>query len=213
MRAESGTVVDLACGSAPLHPLVSGHLAYLGMDISTEELKLARERDRTPVIRADATRLPLADASVDVVACSMAIMLLVPVERALREMHRVLRPGGVVATIRPVGWPIAPRDVVTGAALFAGLRGTPEMPRRFRPSQLTRLMTAAGFDVTDDSARRFSHPLETPDHAQLVVSALYLPHFAERRQERARRILEKLASHGRDFPVSIRRTLAVKSRQ
>ena len=57
--------------------------------------KLGRRGERRIVpITADGKRLPLADCSVDSVTIAFGIRNIVPRDEALREMHRVLVPGG-----------------------------------------------------------------------------------------------------------------------
>lgn len=62
---------------------------------------------RVPSVQADACRLPLADASVDV-ACSAygAVPFVADSAELMREVARVLRPGGrwVFSTSHPVRW-------------------------------------------------------------------------------------------------------------
>jgi ubiquinone/menaquinone biosynthesis C-methylase UbiE len=53
------------------------------------------------VQRADACRLPFADASFDAVHCERVLMHLDDPDLALREMARVLRPGGVAVAAEP----------------------------------------------------------------------------------------------------------------
>jgi ubiquinone/menaquinone biosynthesis C-methylase UbiE len=74
-----GSVLDLACGSAPTGDVLPA-AQHVGLDLSCAELRLAAARGLS-VAQADAARLPVADAGVDAVVCSMALQLL-PLEPA-----------------------------------------------------------------------------------------------------------------------------------
>lgn len=68
--------------------------------------KLARRMRQygctTRIVDASAERLPLADASVDTVVSTLALCTVDEPERALREIARVLRPGGQLLFIEHV---------------------------------------------------------------------------------------------------------------
>ena len=69
------------------------------LDPSAGLQRLARERAAgapVPVelLTASAEEIPLADASVDTIVITYTLCSIPAVERALHEMHRVLRPGG-----------------------------------------------------------------------------------------------------------------------
>jgi SAM-dependent methyltransferase len=68
---------------------------------------LADALDQLPVrfVRADGTRMPFADASFDVLVSRSAMEHIAPVQRALAEMARVVRPGGLIYhRIDPYFW-------------------------------------------------------------------------------------------------------------
>ncbi|MEU6975251.1 MULTISPECIES: class I SAM-dependent methyltransferase [unclassified Streptomyces] len=98
------TLVDVACGTG----LVTERLARTGLtgpavygiDAAHAMLRAAAGRLPGRAVRADARRLPLADASVDAVS-AIWLLHLVPFAGAIvAEAARVLRPGGVlVATV------------------------------------------------------------------------------------------------------------------
>lgn len=99
-------VLDLACGDGFLcEELLAkrGNIeTLLGIDASPYEIEAARYRlQGRPVDlrQARAQSLPLANACMDYVLSHMALMLLDPLDEAVREIARVLRPGGIFAAI------------------------------------------------------------------------------------------------------------------
>jgi ubiquinone/menaquinone biosynthesis C-methylase UbiE len=88
-------VLEVGCGTGLLLARLAPHAASaVGIDLSPGMLELARGRG-LEVHEGSATALPFEDASFDVV-CSFKVLAHVPdIELALREVGRVLRPGGV----------------------------------------------------------------------------------------------------------------------
>lgn len=101
LAGREATVMDLACGDGFLIPSVLAVLGtkgrVIGIDMSADELNAARRRvedARVEFRQATAQNLPLADESVDQIVCHMAFMLMRPLEPVVREIARVLKPGG-----------------------------------------------------------------------------------------------------------------------
>lgn len=91
--AGQGTGLDICCGNG-FHADGLRELGWspVGMDISTGQLRHAR--GRLPSALADATRLPVADASVPLVTSICAHTDLPDYPAVIAEAARVLRPGG-----------------------------------------------------------------------------------------------------------------------
>ena len=98
-------VLDLCTGTADLAiAALRGEPAaarVVGIDFAAAMLqvggeKIRRERlgDRLTLVRADATRMPIADASIDAVTIAFGIRNVEQVSLACAEMCRVLKPGG-----------------------------------------------------------------------------------------------------------------------
>jgi ubiquinone/menaquinone biosynthesis C-methylase UbiE len=97
-------VLDVACGTGlvafPAAQAVGPSGRVVGVDLSGQMIDLARRRAKTQKVsnvdftRMDAENLALPDASFDVALCALGLMYLPDPERAVREMRRVLRPGG-----------------------------------------------------------------------------------------------------------------------
>lgn len=98
----SGRCLDLACGTGVnLYRLADAGWSVTGVDISADQLRLARQRapDGVEFIQADATHLPFEDASFDAVACSLLHTDVEDFASVCREAARVLRPGGRLAYV------------------------------------------------------------------------------------------------------------------
>jgi ubiquinone/menaquinone biosynthesis C-methylase UbiE len=93
--------------------------------------------------QGDATNLPFADASFDVVWTEHAAMNIPDKLRLYREMHRVLEPGGTLAIHDVLAGP-------SGAVLFpVPWARTPESSFLVTPDELRKFLDEAGFTVTD----------------------------------------------------------------
>ncbi len=90
---HTGVVAELGCGRGAFHYLAARY-CYIGLDISFEVL--SRYMAPRNAIQADIENLPVASGSVDF-ALSIATLEHVPhPEYVLAEIHRILKPGGVV---------------------------------------------------------------------------------------------------------------------
>ena len=93
---EAPTLLEVGCASGyykeVFDHLLGGRVRYTGIDRSATLIGLARrQRPGTPFEIADATRLPVADASVDIVFNGVALMHIVDYEAAIAESRRVAK--------------------------------------------------------------------------------------------------------------------------
>ncbi len=97
---SSGRLLEIGVGTGRVARAVAPHVgSVVGVDLSRPMLEqLRRQRGALPVhvARADATRLPLPDASVDAVLVVRVFHLIPAWRRALDEVARVLRPGAAL---------------------------------------------------------------------------------------------------------------------
>lgn len=93
---ESRLVVDVASGAGTLLPRLRELAGPAGKALALDRsLGMLRQiPPGAPRVQADASRLPLADASVDVLALAFVLFLLPDARTAVAEAARVLRPGG-----------------------------------------------------------------------------------------------------------------------
>jgi ubiquinone/menaquinone biosynthesis C-methylase UbiE len=98
LGSGEGVCLDVGCGTGSYAaPTSALGWTALGVDLSAGMLSHARTR--LPISRADATRLPIADASVPAAISVMVHTDMPAYPDVLREVERVLRPGGVFVHI------------------------------------------------------------------------------------------------------------------
>jgi SAM-dependent methyltransferase len=101
----AGDALDAACGTGRYSALLAGRgHRVVGVDRSPDMLALARQRvPRAGFLLGDLRRLPVADGSVDLVTCALALTHVPALGPVFAEFARVLRPGGhvVVCDIHP----------------------------------------------------------------------------------------------------------------
>jgi demethylmenaquinone methyltransferase / 2-methoxy-6-polyprenyl-1,4-benzoquinol methylase len=119
LERPGSLAADLCCGTGDLtfalarlsRGLVVG-ADFCAPMISLAEAKRARGAARHPAqarfIEADTLSLPFGDHALDLVSAAFGFRNLADYDRGLAEMHRVLKPGGVMAILEfsRVDWPV-----------------------------------------------------------------------------------------------------------
>jgi SAM-dependent methyltransferase len=162
LPADALRVLDVGCafgyGSAALAASGPDGRVIVGVEQDPEHLAIARERyPWLPIIAADATALPVADACADAVLLLDVIEHIARPGRALAEAERVLRPGGVLIVSVPHAGPLQGLDALNRYAALR--RRRPSWPplepatgsaggihRHFGADELARLL-GPGFRV------------------------------------------------------------------
>lgn len=114
--APGARVLDVACGTGDLaFELERAGARVVGLDFTFEMLRLARAKDvsgHLPFLNGDALALPFEHASFDAATIAFGLRNLADRARGLRELARVVRPGGRVMVLEfslpPRPWVAAP---------------------------------------------------------------------------------------------------------
>lgn len=174
------SVLDVACGTGlvtfPAAEAVGPTGSVSGTDISNAMVAhvgreaQARGLDHVSVTRGDAEQIDFPDSSFDAALCALGLMYVAGPLTALKEMHRVLRPGGrMVAAVwgarNRCGWaeifPIVDARVQSEVCPLFFQLGTGD--------RLTQVATEAGFSV--ERADRLSAILEYESGADACGAA------------------------------------------
>ena len=109
----TGKTLEVAVGTGLNLPFYPGDVQLTGVDFSPAMLNLARRRAEqlgrvVDLQVADAHELPFPDASFDTVVCTYGLCAIPDESRAVSEMKRVLRPGGLLLLVDHIAggaWP------------------------------------------------------------------------------------------------------------
>jgi len=167
------TFLDVATGTCDIPEAVlyqarraGVNVRIAGLDYSAPILRCARERvaDKTDLrlLRADAFRLPFADASFDYVLCSLAFHHFSPEQcvTALHEMERVARRGWLVNDLRRAwsAWALI-RIVMAlaGANRLTHHDAPASVLRAYTPAEMLEMARQIGLKPGRDCRLRRSH--------------------------------------------------------
>lgn len=178
LERPDALVLDLCCGTGDLAFALSraGKARILGVDFAHTMLVRAREkagRQRNPdlvqsrpvkFVEADALQLPFPDGVFDLVTSAFGFRNLTDYEAGLREIYRVLKPGGAIAILEfteppegllgdlyrwyfnrvlpRVGWFISGHQ-----SAYTYLPKS--VARFFRPTELAAIMNSVGYQSVE----------------------------------------------------------------
>jgi SAM-dependent methyltransferase len=107
LRDGTGTILEIGCSSGYLLPLIRERFpraAVMGGDVvKLPLLKLAEKMPDLPLLRFDLTRCPLPDQCVDAVVMLNVLEHIDKDGAALKQVHRILKPGGILVAEVPAG--------------------------------------------------------------------------------------------------------------
>jgi ubiquinone/menaquinone biosynthesis C-methylase UbiE len=124
MQLQRGNrALDAGCGAGSFFPSMASALGpngeIVGIDHAPEFFPPARESyeasnssSRLTLINADIHDLPFDDGAFDAAHCERVLIHLADPQKALREIKRVVRPGGWVVAVEPdlAGWRVDHED-------------------------------------------------------------------------------------------------------
>ena len=177
LQRPDARILDLCCGTGDLAFALarSGPAHVVGVDFSHAMLVRAQTKSASivgasqptasassllPFFEADALRLPFANACFDLVTSAFGFRNLANYEDGLKEMSRVLKPGGSLAILEfsepppgPAGdlyrWYCRTLLPKIGGLLSGNLGAYKYLPasvaRFFRPDELSALVSSVGF--------------------------------------------------------------------
>jgi ubiquinone/menaquinone biosynthesis C-methylase UbiE len=207
--SRAKNIIDVGTGSGALLPLIqkgSPGAIVLGVDNSEGMLRLARDKHAGPLALMDVQKLELADNQFDVAVVAFVLFHLPRPDRCIREVNRVLRPGGSVGTVTWGAERMPPAEAVWDEELDASGATVLELPAVDNrgccdsPEKIAALLARAGLD----SIRTWTEPIHcqwrADDHfayqmqGASLLRLLSLP--PSERDSCMRRVRDRLSGQG-----------------
>jgi ubiquinone/menaquinone biosynthesis C-methylase UbiE len=176
-------VLDVGCGSGasaiPAAIRVGPHGRVIGIDLADRLLDIARTKSIAQKLhnvdfrRADMTELSYPDDSFDAVVCVFAIFFVTDMVKQVRELWRVVRPGGKLAITT---W--GPRMFEPGSQAWwsAVKESRPDLVTAVNPWEritttqaVLQLLSDSGIKSTEVTAEDGQQALESPEDWWTVV--------------------------------------------
>jgi SAM-dependent methyltransferase len=184
-------VLDVGCGAGGVLARIPFAARRLGLELDAQQARVARARGIERIARSRAEALPLRARTVDAVLMLDVLEHLEEDEAALRDVHRVLAPGGVLLVTVPAHpflW--SPHDVAfhhcrryTRRELERKLNRAGLVPRRLSWAFLTAFPAACVVRPMRRLLARLGLGPKVVDDFQLMPSALESLAYAVTRWE------------------------------
>lgn len=152
MKSPPAQFLEIGCaGGAFLTAAQSKGYVVTGIEFSDQAAQFAREHYRLNVFTGEITTAKLADNTFDIVFMGDVLEHILNPVPALKEIHRVLRPGGMIAIVCP-----SQTNTLYSRLgfIFYGLlgrRATVQLPPyhsfEYRPASIVRLLERCGFHL------------------------------------------------------------------
>ena len=132
-------ILDAGCGTGAILQRLGNPTRNVGVDLSPEAIAICHQRGLDNVIQGDVCALPFGDASFDAVISSSVLYheWISDVGAALREMRRVLRPGGLLLI-----------NVPAFRFLHSAHDDAVMTARRFRKPEIQKLLREQNFTIS-----------------------------------------------------------------
>ena len=207
--AGRAPVLDVGCGSAPLAQVLPAG-TWFGVDASEGEVATARSTGPVPIVRGRAEHLPVASGAAATVACTMALMLLQPLDDVLAELARVLEPGGSLVALLPARGPLSTRDRLRYARLLVAFRASAfTFPNDRALRDIGAALARGGFTLQSDERRRFVCDLVDEEVALAFVRSLYVRGASATRTAAAEQVARRWV--GSQLGLPLRRIMATRA--
>jgi ubiquinone/menaquinone biosynthesis C-methylase UbiE len=155
LKAAS-SIIDIGTGAGALLPsirLAAPNATILGVDRSEGMLRLARDKHTGAVALMDVQKLALPTNRFDVAVVAFVLFHVPSPERCLREVNRVLKPGGTVGTVTwgaervPMANAVWDEELEAAGAHFLELPATDNRACCDNAEKVTALFEQTGFSV------------------------------------------------------------------
>jgi SAM-dependent methyltransferase len=203
------TILEIGCSSGFMLKTIAESFpgaTVVGADVVREPLfKLAKAFPNLPLMRFDLLRCPLPSASFDAIVILNVLEHIQDDEAAIRQLHRLLKPGGIVVV-----------EVPAGPQLYDAYDKALMHFRRYRAGDLAKTLARSGFSIIRQShlgfflypafgfvKRRNQRRVEQPDD----LGALVTQQASATSQSLTMKLVmsfEKFLGTWFDYPVGIR---------
>ena len=92
-------LLDVGAGDCQYKPYFAGRCKYISQDVGGKDVCFTYDQID---IRSEVYNIPMPDESVDIILCTQVLEHLKYPTKALREMHRLLKPGGRLCVTVPL---------------------------------------------------------------------------------------------------------------
>lgn len=148
-NTKPNVILDAGCGTGSTIKFLSQYGVTYGVDVSSVATAFCRKRGLKHIKTGDVSKLPYEDTFFDIVSCMDVLEHIEDDEKAVKELFRILKPGGeLILTIPALPFIFSGHDRAQGHF------------RRYSRSDVRRLLESNGF--TEKRTTHFNVLLSFP---------------------------------------------------